>query len=147
MMLTSHFSLKEFTDSDNAARLNIDNSPTTDQFENLNRLAAELEKVRSIFNVPITISSGFRCQKLNNATPGSSSKSQHMTGCAADIKIKGYLPKQIMRILIAHSHLLDINQLIQEYDSWVHFAIPEKGQTAKQQYLIIDHNGTRQYQQ
>lgn len=79
------FSIKELTHSNTAKAKGIDNSPTQEHKENLSILIKELlDPIRAIYGKPITISSGYRSSKLNNVLNGSSSTSNHLTGCAAD---------------------------------------------------------------
>lgn len=143
MQLSEHFTYKELTDSDEAARLGINNTPPVFAVENLKRLCAVLEEVRLAVGKPISVSSGYRCQKLNRVI-GSKDTSQHVLGCAADIKIEGVTPDELMKVIIGAG--IKFDQLIREYDRWVHISIPnttkEKPRHAR---LIIDHNGPRPY--
>lgn len=143
MQLSEHFTYKELTDSDEAARLGINNTPPVFAVENLKRLCAVLEEVRLTVGKPISVSSGYRCQKLNRVI-GSKDTSQHVLGCAADIKIEGVTPDELMKVIIGAG--IKFDQMIREYDRWVHVSIPN---TAKEKprhaMLIIDHNGTRPY--
>ena len=102
MRLTKNFSLDELTASGTAARLGIDNTPNDLQLQNLRRLAELLQQVRDHFNVPVFINSGFRNKALNDAVGSNSKKSQHLLGCAADIRISGVSPKEgVQRIIDA----------------------------------------------
>lgn len=136
MRLTAHFALEELTASQTAARLGIDNTPNEDQVENLTRVARMLELVRvALEGVPITVTSGFRCQALNDATPGSSKVSAHMDGRAADIIAPRFgTPREIAEFLKGQD-AIDFDQLILEYDSWVHIGIAPVGQKARRQVL------------
>ena len=84
MKKIKHFTLAEFLHSTSAKRLNIDNTPSFDVVDNLNRLADYLDVIREKFGKPILISSGFRCPALNKAV-GGISNSQHQKGLAADL--------------------------------------------------------------
>ena len=53
-----------------------------------------LEKLRSRFNAPLRVSSGFRCPAHNKAIKGSTD-SRHMHGDAADIRIDGIHPSMV----------------------------------------------------
>lgn len=53
------------------------------------KLIGILEKLRSYYGEPITITSGLRCKKHNNSLAGSSKTSAHLKGKAADIYIPG----------------------------------------------------------
>lgn len=120
--LTPHFTLREMTESQTAARLGILNLPSKRELTNLQQLAETLEKVRASVNRPIRISSAFRSLRLNLAV-GGASNSAHLRGLAADINVNGMTPRQ----LALHIAKLDLpfDQLILEYDSWVHLGLHE----------------------
>jgi hypothetical protein len=141
--LSEHFTLDELIYSDIAIRQNIDNRPDGNVVINLTRLAKLLEQVRKLFNKPIRINSAYRSPEVNNLV-GSKPSSQHCNGCAADIRIDGYSPDEIVKV-IAKSDI-KYDQLIREFDSWVHISIPNN-ETIKPRHstLIIDKSGTRPY--
>lgn len=123
MKLTLNFSLSELTYSDTAYKLGIINQPNQTELDNLQSLAETLQKIRDAINVPITISSGFRCAELNKAVGGSKTSS-HMQGLAADIHAKGYTPKQLAEFIVNLG--IDFDQLILERTKtaeWVHIGI------------------------
>ena len=143
MQLSEHFSLEELIHSDLAVRKGINNDPSSDVLDNLRRLANLLEQVRKCLGKPISINSGFRCKQLNDAV-GSKDTSQHMIGCAADIRVSGMTPDQVVRAIIASK--LQYDQLIREFDAWTHVSISnEEGSTPRGQTLIIDRAGTRPF--
>ena len=84
MKKIKYFSLSEFLNSATAKRLGIDNTPTFEVVDNLNKLADYLDVIREKVGKPILISSGFRCPVLNKAV-GGVSNSQHLKGLAADL--------------------------------------------------------------
>ena len=85
MKLTKHFSIEEFERSERAKRLGIDNTVPKALRPNIQALCENvLEPVRQHFGVPIYISSGYRCPRLNKVVNGVTT-SQHQTGQAADI--------------------------------------------------------------
>ena len=84
MKRIKYFSLAEFIHSATAKRLNIDNTPTFEIVDNLNRLADYLDGIREKLGKPILVSSGYRCPVLNKAV-GGVAKSQHQKGLAADL--------------------------------------------------------------
>lgn len=89
MQLSPHFTLAEFTRSDTADRLKIANTPTKAHQANLQRLAAHLEKVRSLLgDRPITVNSAYRNPAVNRAVGGVKT-SDHAQGHAADIVVHG----------------------------------------------------------
>lgn len=141
MMLTPHFSLEEFTTSQTAARLGIDNTPKPQALANLIRTARLLEQVRALFGKPIRISSGYRSDAVN-AHIGGARTSQHVTGCAVDFTVQGVELKDVMDAIITNA--LPYDQLIFEFSSWIHISVTSStiGKPRKQA-LIIDKNGTR----
>jgi zinc D-Ala-D-Ala carboxypeptidase len=144
MQLSEHFSLQELTASETAARNGLDNTPGPIAYQNLVRLANFLEEVKKVLGgKPIMINSAYRGPEVN-AHVGGSKNSQHMVGCAADIKVPGMTPDQICKAIIASE--LQYDQLIREFDSWTHISIPnEESSTPRGQTLIIDRAGTRPF--
>lgn len=84
MKKIKYFKLSEFINSATAKRLGIDNTPTFEAVDNLNRLADYLDDIRAKFGKPISVSSGYRCPLLNKAV-GGVVNSQHQKGLAADL--------------------------------------------------------------
>jgi len=83
-----HFELDEFIKSDQAKKRGIDNTPTFEIIDHLEELIAKiLEPLREAYGKPLTISSGFRCPRLNQVVGGSPT-SVHKIGYAADIQVK-----------------------------------------------------------
>lgn len=140
--LTPHFTLEELTFSETAERNGWDNSPNEKELENLKRLADFLEQVKTVMGgKPIMISSGLRTKKVNDAV-GSKDTSQHRLGCAADFKVPGVTPDEVCRKVIASG--IGYDQIIREYDRWIHISVPSSVDTApRRQALIIDNKGTR----
>ena len=143
MQLSEHFLLEELVHSDLAARKGINNDPTPNIIDNLGRLAQLLEQVRKVVGRPITVTSGYRCKALNDAV-GSKDTSQHLLGCAADIKALNMTPDELVKRIINSD--IQYDQLIREFDSWVHISIPNTpSENPRGQTLIIDKLGTRPY--
>ena len=143
MKLSEHFTLNELTYSDIAKRHSLDNNPDKFTIANLTRLAILLEDVRNLFNQPIRINSAYRSITVNSLL-GSKPTSQHCIGCAADIRIDGLTPDQIVKKIIKSD--IQYDQLIREFDSWVHISVTNgEGYIARKQALIIDKSGTRSY--
>lgn len=135
MNLSKYFTLEELTASQTATRRGLDNSATPEIVENLTRLALELDKVRFGLGSPILISSGYRSPYLNTIV-GGSDRSAHMDGRAADLTCPQFGPPEaICRAIIAGPYEFD--QLILEFDSWVHFAIAREGEPPRRQFLRI----------
>jgi uncharacterized protein YcbK (DUF882 family) len=143
MKLSPNFTLEELTQSETANRKGLDNTPTEEAKANLVRLARFLEEVRRALGRPIMVNSAYRNPKVNEAI-GSKSTSQHCIGCAADIRVPGLTPDDIVKELLKTN--LEYDQLIREFDSWVHISIPNKfADKPRRQVLIIDKSGTRPY--
>ena len=87
----------------------------------------------------IMISSGFRCKALNDAV-GSKDSSQHRTGFAADFRVPGMTPDEVVRAVIASG--IGYDQIIREFDRWTHISVADK---PRKQALIIDKSGTRAF--
>jgi hypothetical protein len=137
--LSPHFTLAELTRTDHRE---FDNTPDQSSIENLTRLADLLEQVReAVKGRPVVINSGYRSEAVNKAV-GSSDKSQHRIGCAADIRVLGFTPNQVVKAVIAAG--IPFDQVIREFDSWTHISVPStKEMTPRKQALIIDRTGTR----
>ena len=129
--LSEHFSLAELTKT----KTKIENVPNEAQVENLRRVCRWLERLRKRWNDkygdgddPIIINSGFRSPEVNKAVGGVPT-SNHLTGCAVDIRCIGM--EQALRYA---SILLDISDMSREdFDEllieqrrnviWIHFAV------------------------
>jgi len=124
MNLSENFTLQEMTESDAAARLAIDNTPSVTQISNLQKLCVNtLEPIRSMTGgKSILISSGFRSSKLNKAIGGSET-SDHCNGRAADFRVAGMTVTEVVES-IAQSNI-QFDQLIHEFDRWVHVSFRE----------------------
>jgi hypothetical protein len=137
--MTPHFTLAELTVTDHRS---MDNTPDPAALVNLKRLAEFLELVKDrLGGRAVMITSGYRSAAVNAAV-GSSDKSQHRLGCAADIRVPGMTPDAVVRAVMASG--LAYDQLIKEFDSWTHISIPNLVTThPRKMALIIDKTGTR----
>ena len=139
--MTPHFSLAELTTTDHRE---FKNEPNPSETANLQRLAELLEQVKvAIGGKPVMVNSAFRSKQVNDAV-GSKDTSQHRLGCAADIRVPGVTPNDVVKAIIAAK--LPFDQLIREFDRWTHISVPNdpKGKP-RGQVLIIDKQGTRLY--
>ena len=141
MNLTEHFTLAELTHTDHR---NLENVPNEKEFENLKRLASFLEEVKTVLKGrPIMVNSAFRSKAVNDAV-GSKDTSQHRVGCAADFRVPGMAPDEVVRTIVATD--LKFDQIIREFDAWTHISIPNiAGAIPRRQALIIDKKGARAY--
>jgi hypothetical protein len=141
MNLSPSFTFAELTHTDHRE---YDNTPNDDELANLVRLADFLEQVKVVLGgKPIIINSAFRCAEVNKAV-GSSDKSQHRRGCAADIRVPGMTPDEVVSAIIESG--LPFDQVIREFDRWTHVSIPNtEDAEPRSMALIIDRSGTRAY--
>ena len=141
MNLSPNFTLDELTHTDHR---DLDNTPNDAELENLVRLAEFLEQVKEVLGgKPIIVNSAFRSKAVNDAV-GSKDSSQHRRGCAADIRVPGMKPDEVVRAIIEAK--LPFDQVIREFDRWTHVSIPNTSVTTpREMALIIDKSGTRMF--
>ena len=146
MLLSPHFSLEELTHTDHRE---LDNTPNSYEINNLKRVADLLEEVKTLLGgKPIMVNSAFRSAQVNAAV-GSKDTSQHRVGCAADIRVPGVTPDEVVKAVMASS--IQYDQLIREFATpegggWTHISVPNNPSgTPRKQALIIDKQGTRAY--
>lgn len=143
MNITPNFTIDELTASETAARNGWDNTPSPSELANLTRLADLLEQVRALLGKPVLVNSAYRSKQVNDAV-GSKDTSQHRIGCAADIRVPGMTPKQVVSKIVASG--IPFDQIIEEFSAWTHISVPNTIDTpARRQALIIDKQGTRKF--
>jgi hypothetical protein len=147
LKLSKNFSLNELTKSQTAIRMGIDNTPDTEQLVNLAVLVQQvLQPCREQFG-SISINSGLRVLKLNQAI-GSSDKSQHTKGEAADFEAYSISNRRLAEWI---EEKLDFDQLILEYpgpdprDGWVHCSYKRDGGNRKQVLTAVKEGGKTVY--
>ena len=141
LRLSQHFTLGELCKTSHKTK--DGNIPSRVAIENLKRLCGWLEMLRSEWNKlygegndPIIINSGYRSWEVNKRAGGSST-SNHLVGCAADIKCQGKeqaLRYAVILLDIANNAREDFDELIIEVrvsTVWVHFAVRPKGNRRK----------------
>ena len=145
--LSEHFTLAELTKTNT----NLKNVPNEAQIENLKRVCRWLELLRSHYNerlalnrrrlpprplerglggeAPIVINSAFRSPAVNKAVGGAAT-SNHLTGCAADIRVSGMeqaLRYAVILLDISDESGEDFDELLIERNArgaiWLHFAV------------------------
>jgi hypothetical protein len=140
--MTPHFSLEEFTASDTAARLGIDNRLPDELRENALKTLEMMERIRFHIDAPITITSGYRCKALNGVI-GSKPGSDHTLAFACDFKApKAGTPYEIAKDLASVIGIVGIGQLILEFGTWVHVSLVRPDKIINR-IITIDKNGTR----
>ena len=146
--LSQHFTLGELCKT--SAKTADGNIPSHVHIENLRRLCSWLEMLRDEWNRrygegddPIIINSGYRSNAVNKAIGGAKG-SNHLTGCAADIRVAGI--EQLLRYAVI---LLDIadegreafDELLLERSPrgtyWLHFAVRPPSQENRRKVRFI----------
>lgn len=123
-----YFTFQEFERSETATRHAIDNSIPEAAKANIAALVDKvLDPLREAWGGPVTVTSGYRCPRLNGMLPTASRTSQHMKGEAADISVGS--PVDNRRLA---QKLLDLglpfDQIINEHDwQWVHVSYRRDG--------------------
>lgn len=151
MQITENFHLDEFTKSNTADRLGIDNTPQGEHLDNLIYVVENiLQPVREHFGKPVTINSGYRSPALNNAV-GGSSRSQHCNGEAADFEIMGLPNAELAQWIIDN---LEYDQIILEFynpdeganSGWVHCSVKKDGDNRKEKLVAIKDGKSTRYE-
>lgn len=138
MKKIKYFKLSEFINSATAKRLNIDNMPTFEIVDNLNRLADYLDGIRAKLGIPILVTSGYRCPMLNKAV-GGVANSQHLKGLAADLVCADM--KSLENVLRETG---GFDQLIREHRKgcnkyWLHVSVcPHNGKPRNQIIMNLE---------
>ena len=127
------FSMNELTRSDTAERLKIDNTPNERQEACLRLLVEKvLDPVRTEWESPLRITSGYRSAKLNRAVGGAPT-SQHRDGMAADVQpVQGDVDDLWMVVRhMVDDGLIEVDQCLNERNSkgshWLHISYCEGG--------------------
>lgn len=141
MSYPPHFSRAELIFSDYAARNDINNNPPPDVEPNLLRLANWLEVLRGHIGAPITVSSGYRSVYLNRAI-GGSPNSAHVYGLAADIRTSIMTPREFAIEIASYMFEEGYDQIILEYDRWVHVGLSGKTQRLQTLTATREHGAT-----
>lgn len=135
MKLSENFSLSEFTRSETADRLGIDNTPSGEVVANLSELCrVVLQPLRDAWGKPLRINSGYRCPALNKAVGGVAT-SQHCKGCACDVASDN--PQELADFITASTVFGEIDQL-GIYPSFVHVSHRTDGKPQRHQVFVKD---------
>lgn len=131
MSLKEKFDLRMYTQSATAARENIQEQyippdHVVDALENLHKYL--IMPVAEYLPGDLTVTSGYRCHRLNAKVKGAPS-SQHVKGMAADVEYREGGKEMNKKIIEAVKNLgLDYDQMINEHPdaagnpAWVHLS-------------------------
>lgn len=148
MKLSQNFTVAEFSKSQTALRLGIDNEPQGEHLEAAKALFENvIQKVRDQFG-PTTINSGYRGPELNKAVGGSAT-SQHCKGEACDIEVPGVANAEVAQWILDN---LEFDQLILEFytpgipdSGWVHVSYKAEGDNRGQALTAMKEDGKTVY--
>lgn len=144
--LTAHFSLEELHFSATANAKKINNKPNAQEQAHLQELCDKiLEPLRVHIGLPIKVNSGYRGPKLNAAIAGSSKTSAHLYGYAADIVCPSYGNAKAFALYVEKwlkANNVAFDQLIYEFDSWVHIGVRNGKGLQRRQVITINSKGT-----
>ena len=136
--LSEHFTLGEMTVSNHKEVYNI---PSHEAIANLANLSKWLEVLRERAGTPIIINSGYRSPQLNRKI-GGAANSNHLTGCAADIRTSGMeqaICYAAILINYAKESQQDFDELLIEKNRygaiWLHFAVRPRDNRHKVNFL------------
>ena len=125
--LSPHFTLGEMTKS--SSHPEVYNIPSHEAIANLANLSKWLEVLRERAGTPIIINSGYRSPQLNRKI-GGAANSNHLTGCAVDIRTSGMeqaICYAAILINYAKESQQDFDELLIERNRygaiWLHFAV------------------------
>ncbi len=115
-----NFTITELCKSETALKAGINNTPPMGVADNLMLLIVNvLQPIRDKLGKPIIVTSGYRCSRLNDMVAGVK-KSQHLTGQAADIQVKGMTASQLAAFILNSG--IEFDQCINEHGHWVHIS-------------------------
>lgn len=121
--ISKNFTFAEFTKSDIAKRLHINNAITSWEVrDNIKALVEDvLQPLRDAWGGPLFINSGYRCLELNKAVGGVPT-SQHVLGQACDVGVTDpYALAQLVKRM-----RLDVDQIIL-YPDFLHISYRRDG--------------------
>lgn len=141
MKLSDHFELEQFTLSQTAVRYDIDNFPTPEALFALEVLCKKVLEPLLAKGLKFSINSGYRCPALNTKI-GGAANSQHCKGQAVDLNPIGMSVEEFYQAIAKSG--VDFDQLIQEFDRWVH--VSYVAEPRKQKLRAVKKDGKTVYQ-
>ena len=138
--LSDHFTLGEMTKS--SSHPEVYNIPSHEAIANLKRLCVWLEVLRERAGRSIVINSGYRSPQLNRKVGGAPT-SNHLTGCAADIRTSGMeqaITYAAILLAYARESQQEFDELLIEKNRygavWLHFAVRPSTPSSKNRHKV-----------
>jgi len=145
MKISKYFTLEEFTRSDTAKKLGIDNTPSPEHVQNLSEMCINLlDPIREAWGGPLIVTSGYRGFYLNKAVKGSTT-SAHCYGLAGDIipangeiqRFKEFVPAFLKQSNLPYDQWINEKNL--QGKEWGHIGYKDrKGRQRKQNLITKD---------
>jgi zinc D-Ala-D-Ala carboxypeptidase len=129
--ISPHFTLAELT----VTNTGLVNRVPDVLMPNLKRLADALEKIRAMAGSPILVNSAYRSNQVNDRVGGVPT-SFHTLALAADIRSNVYSPRTLA-FMAAQALEGEFDQIILEFDRWVHVGIPRFGQIPRGDFFQL----------
>lgn len=133
-MKNLNFKISELIYSEKAIKNNINNMPDINSLDNmLDLIVYCLQPIRDYIKKPMIITSGYRNKEVNKLVNGKEN-SQHLKGQAVDFHINGLSIKQSIELIKKSG--VEFDQLINEYDKWVHISYNKNKNRCEIKYII-----------
>ena len=150
MQLTRYFALEEFLKTNHAELVSAQAEEVKNYIPSLKILCLYiLEHIRRFYNKPIIISSGFRGKSLNAKISGASA-SQHCTGQAADITVKGAATETIINDIKSGKLCIYFGQCIKESvdgKEWIHISLGYPFRIDKPNMQLLKTTDSKNYEE
>lgn len=139
------FSIDEMVRSDTAKKYGIDNRPSEEIKNNLILfIETVLDPIREDWGGPVSVSSGYRCERLNKVV-GGAENSGHKYGFCADLQVSGgslrlrKFAKFVKKWM--EDHQMKYDEIIYESSggvTWLHFCwIGKDGRQRMKSFDIV----------
>ena len=133
-MKNLNFKISELIYSEKAIKNNINNMPDINSLDNmLDLIVYCLQPIRDYIKKPMIITSGYRNKEVNKLVNGKEN-SQHLKGQAVDFYIKGLSIKNTIELIKKSG--VEFDQLINEYDKWVHISFVKNKNRCEIKHII-----------
>ena len=121
-----YFSIAEMVRSDTAKKYGIDNTPSDEIKRNLEVfIDTVLDPIREAWGSPIIVSSGYRCEELNDKV-GGSKNSGHKYGWAGDLLPSNNKKREFFEFFKEYVKDKSFDELLLEKSGksiWIHFSL------------------------